>query len=182
MEIEPSIIKFCENRHFQYFIRCRGATRGARGEQCPGCRITGGSHKVPTSSQVLSSIQYIYSQKNLGGAKLICCPGRHLTSAYPWFADIVTEHHEITHGALLLAYRSWDFYKHRFFDRIDGSIMSAFTRFFNFSVEKMELFLFICHSFYFPAMKTSYMYFTFLQQAQHQHRKRTGVAAKNPSS
>jgi len=48
-------------------IRQAGAQRrGARGAQCPWRRPTGGRRKVPTMSHVLSSIQYIYSQKTLG--------------------------------------------------------------------------------------------------------------------
>jgi len=37
----------------------RGVTRGSRGGQFPGRRITTGAQKFPTMSQVLSSIQYI---------------------------------------------------------------------------------------------------------------------------
>ena len=58
--------------------------------QCPGRRITGGRRKDPAMSQVLSSIQYIYSKKTLGfkhgGDKLVSCPGCHLPSVrlWPW--------------------------------------------------------------------------------------------------
>jgi len=69
----------------------------ARGATFPGRRITmrgpnycGGRRKVPTMSQVLSSIQYIYFRKtsgsNMGGAKLASCPGRHLTLLHPCIA------------------------------------------------------------------------------------------------
>jgi len=44
----------------------KGLTRRGKGGTCPGYRITGWRHKVPTVSQVLSSIQYIYSQNTLG--------------------------------------------------------------------------------------------------------------------
>jgi len=67
---------------------CRGVLRGEKGAQCPGRRITGGRRKVPTMLQVLSSIRYIWSWKTWGlehgGAKLISCPWRHLTSVCPW--------------------------------------------------------------------------------------------------
>ena len=73
----------------------RGVTRGARGAQFHGRRITlgrwntaggaewlWGRQKVPTMSQALSSIQYIcFRKKNLrfkhGVAKLASCPGDH---------------------------------------------------------------------------------------------------------
>jgi len=50
----------------------------------------GRRRKVPTMSQVLSSIQYICfsntSGSNMGGAKLASCPGPHLTSLRPCWA------------------------------------------------------------------------------------------------
>jgi len=52
-----------------------------KGAQCPGRRITGGRPNVPTMTQVLSSIQYLYSQNtlcsNMGGGKLVSCLWRH---------------------------------------------------------------------------------------------------------
>jgi len=73
----------------------RGVTRGERGAQFPGRRITMGApnhcegrRKVLAMSQVFSSIQYICSRRtsgsNMWGAKLASCPGRHPTSLHPW--------------------------------------------------------------------------------------------------
>jgi len=56
-----------------------GATRGASGSQRPRLQITEGRRKVPTISQALSLIQYIYSQKtlgsNMGAPNLFLDPG-----------------------------------------------------------------------------------------------------------
>jgi len=65
----------------------RSVTRRGEGTQCSGCQITRRRRKIQAMSQVLSSIQYINSQKtcgwNMGGAKVVSCPGRHLTSLRP---------------------------------------------------------------------------------------------------
>jgi len=55
------------SRQSTYFIVFDRQERNKRskGAQCLGCPITGGRRKVPTTSEVLSSLQYIYSQKNL---------------------------------------------------------------------------------------------------------------------
>jgi len=62
-------------------LRWHTASGVARESQFPGRR------KVPTMSQVVSSMQYIYSQRTLGstmgGAKLASWPGRYLTSSHP---------------------------------------------------------------------------------------------------
>jgi len=58
------------------------------GHNSPGTDslLCGGCRKVPTVSQVLPSIQYLLP-KDLrfehGGAKLVSCPGRNLTSVRP---------------------------------------------------------------------------------------------------
>ena len=67
---------------FSPTVRC--VTRGQGGGQFPARPITGRRRNLPTMFQVLSSIQYIYSQKTSfehGGSKLASCPRRHLTSA-----------------------------------------------------------------------------------------------------
>jgi len=64
----------------------RGVTRGEKGAQFPGRRITmgapngrGGRRKVPTMSHVLSSTQYISFRKisgsNMGAPNLLFAPG-----------------------------------------------------------------------------------------------------------
>ena len=67
-----------------YELLTRCITRGTEDAQC---RITGGALKVPTISQVLSSLQHIYSQKtlcsNLGAPKLVSSPGRPVRSLRP---------------------------------------------------------------------------------------------------
>ena len=83
----------------------RGVTRWARGSQFAGCR------KVPTMSQVLSSIQHIYFRKtscsNTRAAKLASCPGRHLTSLRPWQHGSQSSPNPRTHGkaATIASYR-----------------------------------------------------------------------------
>ena len=77
----------------------QGRNEGGKGAQLPGrqllwgCRITaggpnhcGGRRKVPTMSQIFSSIHYICFRNITGsnmGAKPASCPGRHLTSLRP---------------------------------------------------------------------------------------------------
>jgi len=62
--------------------------RNDGGHNFPGAEWLRGRRKVPTMSQVLSSIQQIWFRKisgsNMGGTKLASCPGRHLTSLRPW--------------------------------------------------------------------------------------------------
>jgi len=73
----------------QHWLHVGGVTRGGEGTQFPGRRIAaGGWRKVPTMSQVVSSIKYILLlPKDLrfehGGTKLASCPGRHLASLRP---------------------------------------------------------------------------------------------------
>jgi len=90
----PSILRikqtYCiDNEIFNCFVT-RGVTRGSRGAQFPRRQMTmgppnhyTGRRKVPTMSQVLSSIQRISSERPhvpTWGAKVASCPGRHLTS------------------------------------------------------------------------------------------------------
>jgi len=60
----------------------------ARGRNFPGAESLRGRWKVLTMSQVLCLIAELF-QKDLrfehGGVKLVCCPGRHLTSLQPCF-------------------------------------------------------------------------------------------------
>jgi len=57
------------------------------GHNSPGAESLWGRRKVPTMLQALSSTAHLLP-KDLkfehGGAKLISCPGRHLTSLRPW--------------------------------------------------------------------------------------------------
>jgi len=56
---------------------------GQGGNNSPGTKWLQGHQKVPTTSQVLSSVQYICFWKTCfdhGSTKLASCPGRHLTS------------------------------------------------------------------------------------------------------
>jgi len=66
----------------------RGVTRGGKAGAIPRApNHCGGSRKVPTMSQVLSSTAYLLPKDirfEHGGAKLAYCPGRHLTSLGPW--------------------------------------------------------------------------------------------------
>jgi len=74
--------------HFIHVVQ--HASRGVmRGAQCPGGQITGEGLKSPSMSQVLSSVQYICSERpqveiKYGCAMFISCPGRHLTLVLPW--------------------------------------------------------------------------------------------------
>ena len=67
-----------------------GVTRGKRGHNSPGAeRLRGGGRqKVATMSQVLSSTAHLLPKhlkfEHWGGAKLVFCPGRHLTLLRPW--------------------------------------------------------------------------------------------------
>ena len=70
---------------------CRGVTRGGTIPQSPshhgGAKSLRGLPKSPKMSQVLSSMQYIFFPTTCfehGGAKLVSCPGHHLTSLRPW--------------------------------------------------------------------------------------------------
>jgi len=67
-----------------YYSRSRGVTRGVRGTQFPGRR------KVPTMSQVLSSVHLLPKDLILehGGAKLASCHGCNLTLLRPWAEGI----------------------------------------------------------------------------------------------
>jgi len=71
----------------------QGRNEGVKGARFSGCRIImgapnhcGGRRNVSTMSQVLSSTAYLLP-KDLrfehGGAKLVSCSGRHLTSLRP---------------------------------------------------------------------------------------------------
>jgi len=56
----------------------RGVTRGGKGGQFSGRQIIAGRRKVPTMSQVLSSMEYICFQKtgsNMGAPNLLLAPG-----------------------------------------------------------------------------------------------------------
>ena len=67
----------------------QGWNEGTRGNNDPGAESMRGALKVPTISQIVHSVHYIYSQKtlgsNMGAVNLFFCPppGLHLTSLRP---------------------------------------------------------------------------------------------------
>jgi len=66
--------------YFVFVYACRDRTRGDKGEQYPGRRITAGASKSPnTVTLILSSIQYICCRKtsvsNMGAPSLLLAQG-----------------------------------------------------------------------------------------------------------
>jgi len=79
----------CQN----FVTWCRGVASGARGSQCPGCRISGRTKKseqrrkyFPWNTR-LHSLSENFRFKG-GYFKLVSCSGRHLTSVRSWHDDI----------------------------------------------------------------------------------------------
>ena len=89
LSVSPLIIISVE-----VLLASEGVMRGAKGAQLPGRLMSAeGAEKVPTMSQVLSSIQYICFRKTSGSnmvAKLVSPPGHHLTQLRPCARAVVT--------------------------------------------------------------------------------------------
>ena len=77
-------------RIFKHIFRpAQGRNDGGQGgHNFPGAEWLRGRRKVPTMSQVLSSIQYIWFRKisgsNMGAPNSLLAPGSHLASLRPW--------------------------------------------------------------------------------------------------
>jgi len=79
----------CVNTQTQATLQTliNSVTKGAKGEKCPGRRITGGHRKKPNNlaSTFFKTVHLFLEDVRFehGGAKFVSCPGRHLTSVRP---------------------------------------------------------------------------------------------------
>jgi len=101
--IEVHDVRTLKFVYFQKIFRfllhtTRDVTRGARGAQFPGCRITVGSQKSQQChKQCFKTVRLLPKDLRFehGGAKLASCPRRHLTSLRPCTSRLSSQNGEI---------------------------------------------------------------------------------------